>query len=90
MEITSSSSKPFEKIFLDIVGPLPLTISGNKYILTLQDDLTKFSQAYPIPNHEALTIANIFASQFICTFGIPEKILTDQGADFNSNLLKRT
>jgi hypothetical protein len=43
MVITSTSSEPFEKIFLDIVGPLPNTFNGNKYILTIQDDLTKFS-----------------------------------------------
>ena len=60
MEITTTSSDPLEKVFLDVVGPLPLTEKGNKYILTLQDDLTKFSQAYPIPNHEAITIAEKF------------------------------
>lgn len=31
IEITNTSDKPFEKIALDIVGPLPLTESGNKY-----------------------------------------------------------
>lgn len=88
MELTTTSSTPFERIALDIVGPLPLSEDGNKFILTLQDDLTKFSQAYAIPNHEALTIANIFVTQFICKFGIPKSILTDQGADFTSSLLK--
>lgn len=79
MEITTTSTEPFERIALDIVGPLPLTEKGNKFILTLQDDLTKFSQCYPIPNHEAVTIANQFVRQFICKFGIPQSILTDQG-----------
>lgn len=88
MEITSTSNKPFEKISLDIVGPLTLTENGNKYILTLQDDLTKFTQAYAIPVHDAQTIADRLVRQFICKFGIPEKILTDQGQDFMSKLLK--
>jgi hypothetical protein len=35
MAITSNSSKPFEKIFLDIVGLLTTTLPGNTYILTM-------------------------------------------------------
>lgn len=88
MELTTTSTVPLEKVFLDIVGPLPLTESGNKYILTLQDDLTKYSQAYALPNHEALTIAQAFVQQFICNFGLPKSILTDQGKEFTSKLLR--
>lgn len=88
MEITTTSTKPFERIALDIVGPLPLTEDGNKYILTLQDDLTKFTQAYAVHNHEAETIANVFVTKFICNYGTPLSILTDQGRDFTSNLFK--
>lgn len=43
MVITTTSSRPFEKIFLDIVGPLPKSHKGNVYILTLLDDLSKFA-----------------------------------------------
>lgn len=88
MQITDTSQQAFEKIMLDIVGPLPLTENGNRYILTLQDDLSKFCQAYPIPNQETLTIAKEICSKFICTFGIPEIILTDQGTNFTSELMK--
>lgn len=87
MEITTTSENPFDKIYLDIVGPLPLTLNGNKYILTIQDDLTKFSYAYPCENHESVTIANNLV-KFISIFGIPSSILTDLGTDFNSSLMK--
>lgn len=89
MTITTTSSKLFERIALDIVGPLPLTINGNVCILTLQDDFTKFSQAYALPNHEAKIIADKLTHEFICKFGIPESTLTDQGPDFTSNLIKK-
>lgn len=88
MQITTTSSKPFEKVFLDVVGPLPVTENGNQYIITLQDDLSKFSQAFAAPNHKAVTIALLFVQNFICKFGIPDSILTDQGKDFMSNVLK--
>lgn len=87
MQITSTSKQPFEKLFLDIVGPLPLTEFGNRFILTLQDDLSKFSYAYAIPNHEAQTIADKFC-EFMLIFGMPKSIVTDNGTDFTSNLLK--
>lgn len=88
MEITSTSTEAFQKVSVDIVGPLPVTENGNKYILTLQDDLTKFSQAYPLQQHNAETIADCFVRNFICKFGIPDILLSDQGADFTSKLIK--
>ena len=87
MQITSTSEKPFEKIAIDIVGPLPITEDGSRFILTMQDDLTKYSYAIPIPNHEAMTVANEIC-KFITLFGIPKTILSDQGTDFMSNLIK--
>ena len=84
LAITSTSSRPFEKIFLDIVGPLTTTLTGNTYILTMQDDLTKYSLGIPIPDHQANTVAEAFVVHFVCVHGIPETILTDQGTEFLS------
>lgn len=53
----------------------------------MQDDLTKYSYLKVIPNHESKTIANQLLD-FITIFGIPETILSDQGTDFTSNLIK--
>jgi len=86
--ITETSNKPFEKCALDIVGPLTVTTSGNKYLLTFQDDLTKFSKAIPIPNQEATTVAKEFVTKIICEHGIPETVLTDQGTNFLSEVFK--
>ena len=47
-EITSTANYPFDKCFLDIVGPLPPSAMGNRYILTFQDDLSKYVVATPI------------------------------------------
>ena len=87
--ITQYPTTAFEKISPDIVVLLPETKSGNLYILTLQDNFTKYSLAIPLPNHQAGTIADAFVKKFICIFGSPKGVLTDQGRDFYSNLLKR-
>lgn len=87
MEITSTSNQPFDRLSLDIVGPLPITADENRFILTMQDDLTKFTQAYAIKDHKAETVAENLL-KFISHYGIPKTVLTDQGSDFMSNLLK--
>lgn len=87
MKITYTSSYPFEKIFLDIVV-LPETHANNRCILTCQDDLTKYSLAIAIPNQEAETMAEVFCENFICRFGTPESILTDQDNNFMGDVFK--
>lgn len=87
MEITTTSVQPLEKLFVDVVGPLPITEEGNRFIVTMQDDLTKFSQAYATPNHEANTVAKVLL-KFISHYGIPKAVMSDQGTDFLSNLMK--
>ena len=86
MAITSTATTTFEKICLDIVGPLPITENGNKYILTVQDDLSKFICAFPLQDQETETIAKVFTEKFICIFGVPKSVLTDNGSNFVSKL----
>jgi hypothetical protein len=90
MEITSTAKHPFEKCALDIVGPMTETESGNKYILTFQDDLRKFLVAIPIPQQDAETVAKEFVLEIVLKFGAPAQILTDRGANFLSELFKNT
>jgi len=68
--------------------PLTITSIGNKYTLTFQDNLTKFSKAIPIPNQEAITVTKKFTTKIVLEYGIPEEILTDQGTNFTSDMFK--
>ena len=90
MEITTTARRPFERCALDIVVPTAVTNRGNRYILTFQDDLTKFIAAIPILTQDAETVAREFVQGIVLRYGIPEVILTDQGANFLSELFKRT
>lgn len=75
-----------EKIALDMVGPLPKSKNGNLYILTLQDCLTKFVQAYPLKEQTSKNILDKLISHCFPSHGIPKTILTDQGTNFTSQL----
>ncbi|CAB0039001.1 unnamed protein product [Trichogramma brassicae] len=79
MKITTTPTTAFEVVEMDVVGPLPITISGNKYLLTLRCNLTKYSEAIPLPDVKADMIASAFAKDFICRFGCPETLRTDMG-----------
>lgn len=90
MEITTTAGLPFERCSLDIVGPLPVTQKGNKYILTFQDDLSKYVIGVPIRQQDAETVAREFATQVILKYGTPSTVLTDQGSNFLSDVFKST
>ncbi|PIK54590.1 hypothetical protein BSL78_08521 [Apostichopus japonicus] len=79
---------PMERVAMDILGPLPVTDTGNRYILCVADYFTKWTEAYAIPNQEAVTVARVFVEQFVLRFGVPLQLHTDQGRNFESNLFK--
>ena len=75
-----------EKCHLDIFGPLTKTTSGNLYILLMVDQFTKWMQAAHIPDQSAETVARAAIDYLFSCFGCPSKIITDQEANFTSQL----
>ena len=80
-------STPFQKIAMDIVGPLPRSCSGCRYILVICDYATRYPEAIPLRSIDAEHIADELIKVF-ARVGIPEEILTDQGTNFTSKLLQ--
>ena len=79
--------EPFERIALDIVGPLRRTRKGNQYILVICDYATRYPEAIPLRSIDAGTVAEHLI-QLFARVGIPKEILSDQGTNFMSQLLK--
>ena len=88
MILTDTPGRAFDKIALDIVGPLPTTRNGHTYILTMQDLLTKYFVCEPLKQSTSVKVADAFIKKFICQFGAPRAILTDQGANFTGKFMK--
>lgn len=76
-----------ERVMMDILGPLPLTKNGNRYILVICDWFTKWTESIAIPDMETRTVARAFLDNFVCRFGVPLQIHTDQGRSFESQLI---
>ena len=79
-------SEPFSRIAMDIVGPLPRSRSGNRYVLVVCDYGTRYPEAVPVRTIDAVTVAEELMKLF-SRVGIPREILTDQGSNFQSQLL---
>ena len=78
---------PFHRVAVDVLQ-LPVTTSGNKYVIVFADYLTKWVEAYPTPDQTAMTIARLFVDNIVCRHGIPEQLLSDRGSNFLSELIQ--
>ena len=81
-------SAPLERIAVDIMGPLPETTDGFKYILVLGDYFTKWTEAYALKDHTAYTVAEHLIQRFFCRFGLPRQIHSDHRPEFVSELIR--
>jgi len=82
------SSFFWQRVAMDVVGPLPETYQGNRYILVMSEYATRYMIAVPMKNQTARTIAKAFILNVILRYGSPLEILTDRGTNFLSHLLK--
>ena len=80
---------PMELWAMDVMGPLPMTARGNQYILVMSDHFTKWVEAVPMANQCAGTTAKAFVDEVVTRHGVPEKLLTDQGRNFEADLMKK-
>ena len=86
---TLRAGHPMQIVCVDIMGPLPETEKGNKYVLVAADCFTKWVEVYGIPNQEAVTVAVKLVDEMFCRFSPPEQVHSDQGRQFESELLKQ-
>lgn len=88
--ITTTATSAFQKIYLDLVGPIKNDIDENSYILTIQCELSKFIECYPLLSKEADIVSKSFVENFILRYGIPREVVTDQGKEFIANVFQES
>ncbi len=81
---------PMDRVATDILGPLPLTERGNRYVLVIVDCFSRYTEAYAIPDFTAKTTADVIVTQFFSRFGVPLELHSDQGRNYESQLFAET
>ncbi|KAL7889979.1 hypothetical protein AOLI_G00022370 [Acnodon oligacanthus] len=80
---------PMERIAIDLMEPMNETERHNRYILVAQDYFTKWVEAYPLPNDHAVTVAEALTAEWVCRYGVPQTLHSDQGSNFESDVFRR-
>ena len=78
------TTKPFELVCIDIIGPLKTSQSGHQYILECVDHFTSWVEAAPLKIVTSKEVMEKFFHLIIARHGCPEKVLSDQGKQFVS------
>ena len=76
----------WEMISVDITEPHPKSARGNEYMVTVIDDFSKWAEACAVQNHTAPTVAKVLVDQVFSRWGLPCRLLVDNGLEFRSEL----
>ena len=78
----------FQVIHMDFWGPVRASTEGNKYVLVLTDNLSKYVIAKAMPTNTARDAADFIMNEFIMVHGTPQRLISDNGVHFNNAMMK--
>ena len=78
----------WDRMAMDILDVCDPTPDGYRYILVIADYFSKWTEAFPMKNKCADTVADILVEKIILRFGMPLVIHSDQGREFENGLMK--
>uniref|UniRef100_A0A3B3WSH8 Gypsy retrotransposon integrase-like protein 1 n=1 Tax=Poecilia mexicana TaxID=48701 RepID=A0A3B3WSH8_9TELE len=81
------STGPLDLVCIDFLSMEPDS-KGISNVLVITDHFTRYAQAFPAKNQKALTVAKILVEKYFVHYGLPTRIHSDQGRDFESRLIK--
>jgi hypothetical protein len=81
---------PFHTIAVDVLSGIPRTLSGGTSIVVFTDTFAKWTEAFPVSCHDARTVAKLLVHEIVCRWGAPVRLLSDQGPEFISSVVKHT
>lgn len=87
--VDTSTLEPWQKVALDIVGPIsPTSESGARFIIVCQDYFTKWPELVAVSSTDASTVERWLMDEVFCRYGFPTEIVTDQGTQWMSASFK--
>ena len=79
---------PFERVSIDLVGPLPKSRGGFRYIFTYIDNTSRWPEAEPLRSITSKSVIKAFEAMCLRN-GFPRTVISDNGTQFCSNEFKK-
>ena len=87
LQMTEIPDRPFDNIAIDLVTDCKTSTSGNKHMLMINNHLTGWPEAFPIPDKSADTIVTTLINHYLPVHMCPRYILSVNGTEFKNNLM---
>ena len=84
------ATRPLESLAIDILGPLPKTKTGKRFLLVIKDRFTKLTQVVALRTITAYTVAVGFCDAWVFKYGVPRTLLSDYGPQFSAKFFHNT
>lgn len=81
--------RPWQRLFVDLLGPYPRSKTGNTSILIVLDQFSKFVLLKPLRKASASEIVRFLEQDVFHVFGVPESVWSDNGVQFVSREFRR-
>lgn len=85
----TSSYAPFEKVFIDTMGPFPIDSKGMQYVVVMIDGFSRYVELYAAADATAESAANALIQCIFSRYPYPLEIQSDQGRQFNNAVIAR-
>ena len=79
---------PWQEIACDVIGPLPPTLAGNRYVVVFMDRATSWPEAFATATIDSPIIADLILNNIVFRYGTPQRFLTDRGTNFLSKIIQ--
>ena len=86
--VSMTSPWPFTVWGIELIGALPTGRGGAKYAVVAVDYFTKWVEAEPLVNIKAKQITTFVNKYIVCRFGVPYKIISDNGTHFEGGMFE--
>lgn len=86
---TCTASKPWQIISIDLVGPLPRSTQGYKFILSIVDTFSKYTLFIPLRSATAPAVTEKVEENIFLIYGVPQTVICDNGVQFRSKLFSK-
>ena len=81
-----SVSRPWQRLSIDTMGPMPTSTAGNKFIVLAVDHFTKYVVGIALSECSAVAVSQFLVDQIFFTYGAPDLIITDNGKEYKNHL----